>query len=69
MGEKVKMVKIHVFNPSYTFRFGFQKLRSIVIRNGTFRRKKATKKKVFERKVLHQKCRPGNGRKSQNGQN
>ena len=69
MGEKVKMIKIFVFNPSYTFRYGFQNLRLIVIRNGTFRRKKVTKKMVFGRKDLHRKCRLGNGRKSQNGQN
>ena len=49
--------------------FGFQNIRSIVIQNGTFRRNKVTKKMVFGRKDLHRKCRPGNGRKSQNGQN
>ena len=69
MGEKVKMVKINVLTHHIRSKFGFQNLRSIVIQNGIFRRKKATKKMVFGRKDLHRKCRPGNGQKSQNGKN
>ena len=48
---------------------GFQNLRSIVIKNGTFRRNKASKKFIFGSKDLHRKCIPRKGRKSQNGQN
>ena len=49
IGEKAKLVKIHVFNPSYMFRVRIQNLRSIVIQNETVRRNMDTKKMIFGR--------------------
>ena len=67
--KKSKWSKFTCLTHHIRSEFGFQNLRSIVIQNGTFRRNMVTKKIVFGRMDLHRKCRPGNGRKSQNGQN
>ena len=67
--KKSKLSKFTCLTHHIRSEVGFQNLRSIVIQNGIFRRNMATKKMIFWRKDLYRKCKPENGRKSQNGQN
>ena len=67
--KKSKWSKFTCLTHHIRSEFGFQNHRTIFIQNGTFKGNKALKKMIFKRIDQHRKCRPRNGRKSQDSQN